>query len=207
MEYGSTYSLNSSPPSNILTSNGLTLAKKVSAAISLVDNTLVGQLPSAKQMRQAVEEMTPAGAKKQVAGAPPTNAMVPASEAHATRVAQQEKLNERIQAAAKLEGIPVKKVSDEQIAEANKRIDQLVAQQPNDVTFTELITQISKKAGTDLAKRAAFTAVLNDPEVKKSGSPTLDPDPDKINEFFQKQANDAQRKALIVAATQQLKNM
>src|SRR5204863_3509457 len=85
------YSLNSSPSSNILTSNGLTLAKKVSAAISLVDNTLVGQLPSAKQMRQAVEEMTPAGTTKQVAGAAPTNAMVPAG--------QMEALNARIDAA------------------------------------------------------------------------------------------------------------
>lgn len=69
------YSHDTNPSSTELTPNGLTLVKKVASAISLVDTTLVGQLPSQKQMLQAVEEMSPSGTKVQNPKAPPVNAV------------------------------------------------------------------------------------------------------------------------------------
>jgi hypothetical protein len=78
------YSHNPSPSSTDFTPNGLTLVKRVSTAISLVDTTLVGQLPSRKQMLQAVEEMTPEGTSKQNPKADPVNSVGPST----TRVVQ-----------------------------------------------------------------------------------------------------------------------
>ncbi len=69
------YSLNPSPSSTDFTPNGLTLVKRVSSAISLVDTALVGQLPSRKQMLQAVEEMSPEGTVRQQRHAHPVNSM------------------------------------------------------------------------------------------------------------------------------------
>lgn len=69
------YSHDTNPSSRVLTPNGLTLVKKVASAISLVDTTLVGQLPSQKQMLQAVEEMSPSGTKVQNPKALPVNAV------------------------------------------------------------------------------------------------------------------------------------
>lgn len=124
--------------------------------------------------------------------------------------AQQEALNARIQAAEALKVIRAEKTKgDAENAALRKRMKELEDQQPQSVTFTELITQINKKAGNDAARnKAAFTSVLNDSGVKQSGVPTnLEADPNRINQFFQEQANDAQKKALITSATHQLQSM
>ena len=69
------YDHNPSPPKDKFTPNGLTLVKKVSAAISLVDGALVGHLPSQAQMEHAVEAMSPDGTRKQIVGDPPVNSL------------------------------------------------------------------------------------------------------------------------------------
>jgi hypothetical protein len=70
------YSHDTNPSSSAFTPNGLTLVKKVAAAISLVDTALVSQLPSQKQMQQAVEPMSSEGTTVQDPSAPPVNARV-----------------------------------------------------------------------------------------------------------------------------------
>jgi hypothetical protein len=197
------YSLNSSPSSYILTSNGLTLAKKVSAAISLVDNTLVGQLPSAKQMRQAVEEMTPKGATKQVAGAPPTNAMVPAG--------QMEALNARIDAAMAMKSNREQHISASQAAVLKARQDETLAMLPTTTAFNAFADQIDENNGDDAAKnKASYTALLSDKAVKDSGVPPMNPDRNEINQFLQgkaaQQPTEAQKKAIVAAAFRLAKN-
>ena len=201
------YSLNSSPSSYILTSNGLTLVKKVSAAISLVDNTLVGQLPSAKQMRQAVEEMTPAGATKQVAGAPPTNAMVPA----ALQRAPMEALNARIDAAMAMKSNREQHISASQAAEQKARQDEILALLPAITAFNEFKDQIEENNGHDPTKnQASYAALLNDKDVKASGVPAMNPDVNEINQFLRGKAaqkpTEAQKKAIVAAASRLAKN-
>jgi hypothetical protein len=200
---------NPNPPADRLTENGAILVSRVDAAVHAALKSLNGRLPGLLDLQQATQPMTKAGADRDGSGTPQTMFTAAGDKPGQTTAAQQEKLNERIQAGAKLEGARVKKVSDEQFAAITKRMKQLEDQQPSDITFTELVTQINKKAGNDPTKsKAAFTALLGDPGVKQAGLPaTLDPDPNKINQFFQEQANDAQKKALIAAATQQLKNM
>lgn len=67
------YSHNPAPSSTDFTPNGLTLVKNVSAAVSLVENTLTGQLPSQRQMLQAVEGMSPEGTQRQNPRLAPVN--------------------------------------------------------------------------------------------------------------------------------------
>lgn len=67
------YAHNPAPSSTDFTPNGLTLVKNVSAAVSLVENTLIGQLPSQRQMLQAVEGMTPEGTSRQNPRREPVN--------------------------------------------------------------------------------------------------------------------------------------
>ncbi|MBK1815770.1 hypothetical protein JIN84_09085 [Luteolibacter yonseiensis] len=86
MEY---YSHNGNPSEHEFTPNGLTLVKRVSAAISLVNAVLNKQLPNRKQMLEATEEMTPEGAAPQKAGETPVNQAVPASVGKTTVVERQ----------------------------------------------------------------------------------------------------------------------
>ncbi|MDB6152024.1 MAG: hypothetical protein JWL90_477 [Chthoniobacteraceae bacterium] len=67
------YSYNPRPSSTDFTPNGLTLVKNVSAALSLVENTLIGQLPSQRQMLRAVEEMSIEGTRRQNPRLAPVN--------------------------------------------------------------------------------------------------------------------------------------
>lgn len=69
------YENNPSPSPTLFTPNGLTLVKRVSSAISLVDGALVGHIPTVRQMQHAVESMSPRGTRKQVVGEPPVNAL------------------------------------------------------------------------------------------------------------------------------------
>jgi hypothetical protein len=157
------YSLNSSPSSTILTSNGLTLVKKVAAAMSLVDNTLIGQLPSATQMRQAVEVMTPAGTTKQVAGASPTNAMVPAA----------------------LQRSPTapRTVSTEEWDRLHAELERLKAETPTTIDFVADLTAIHRGPGTLEQKKAIYAAL-----VARTKTPSLQPNPDDINDYYQNTA-------------------
>ena len=165
------YSLNSSPSSNILTSNGLTLAKKVSAAISLVDNTLVGQLPSPTQMRQAVEVMTPAGTTEQVAGAPPTNAMVPAALQRAPTAPRT--------------------VSTEEWDRLHREFERQQAEKPTTIDFVADLRALHRAPGTVEQKNAAYTAI-----VRRTKSPSLQPNPDDINAYYQNTATPEETAAM-----------
>jgi hypothetical protein len=69
------YDHNSVPRNDQLTPNGVTLVKKVSAAVNLVNDTMEGRLPSRAVMSNALEAMTPEGTKPQVPGQPPVNEM------------------------------------------------------------------------------------------------------------------------------------
>ena len=173
------YSLNSSPSASILTSNGLTLVKKVSAAISLVDTTLIGQLPSATQMRQAVEVMTPAGTTKQVAGAAPTNAMVPAALQRAPTAPQTLTSNEwdRLQA-------ELKRVKTEQATT---------------VDFVADLRALHRGPGTVEQKQSAYTAI-----VARTKSPSLQPNPDDINFYYQNTATPDETAAMRAELKRQL---
>jgi len=165
------YSLNSSPSSNILTSNGLTLAKKVSAAISLVDNTLVGQLPSPTQMRQAVEVMTPAGTTEQVAGAPATNAMVPAALQRAPTAPRT--------------------VSTEEWDRLHREFERQQAEKPTTIDFVADLRALHRAPGTVEQKNAAYTAI-----VRRTKSPSLQPNPDDINAYYQNTATPEETAAM-----------
>jgi hypothetical protein len=165
------YSLNSSPSSNILTSNGLTLVKKVSAAMSLVDNTLVGQLPSATQMRQAVEVMTPAGATEQVAGARPTNAMVPTALQRAPTAPRT--------------------VSTEEIDRLDTEIKHQQAEKPTTIDFVADLRALKRGPGTVEQKDAAYTAI-----VHRTKSTSLQPNPDDINAYYQNTATPEETAAM-----------
>lgn len=72
------YAHNSEPSSTEFTPNGVTLVKKVSAAINLVNDTITGHLPSQKQMQEAIEPMSPEGTTVQNPEAPPVN-LIPAN--------------------------------------------------------------------------------------------------------------------------------
>jgi hypothetical protein len=174
------YSLNSSPSSTILTSNGLTLVKKVAAAMSLVDNTLIGQLPSATQMRQAVEVMTPAGTTKQVAGAPPTNAMVPAA----------------------LQRSPTapRTVSTEEWERLHAELERLKAETPTTIDFVADLTAVHRGPGTLEQKKAIYAAI-----VARTKSPSLQPNPADINDYYQNTATPDETAAMRAELKTQLK--
>jgi hypothetical protein len=73
------YEHNSRPSSTDFTPNGVTLVKKVSTAINLINDTLTGHLPTRTEMLQAVEGMSPKGAEKQEVGKAPVNSLTAAS--------------------------------------------------------------------------------------------------------------------------------
>ena len=91
---------NQSPSDSVLTQNGVTLLQRVTASIHVVEKTLAGRLPSVRDMQQATERMTQAGATRTKAGAPAYN-LNPADGATST-VAEQEDRKTRTAAASNL---------------------------------------------------------------------------------------------------------
>ena len=199
---------NPNPSPDYLTANGAILVSRVNAALHATRKSLNGRLPGLLDLQQATQPMTREGARRTGSGTPQT--MFPAAgDRGQAAAAQQEALNARTKAASALDTLRVQKAeSDGEIAALKSRIVVLEAHHPVDTDFTNLLRQISTKAGADAAKKtSAFTSVLNAPGVKQAGVPaTLEPDPNKMNEFFQ-HADDTQRQALFDAATQQLKSM
>jgi hypothetical protein len=174
------YSHNTAPSSSEFTPNGLTLVKKVSAAITLVDTTLIGQLPSQKQMLQAVEAMTPEGTKKQDPTAAPVNASVPAALLRPPRAPET--------------------VTKNQIKTLQADMDRLAKSKPPIIDFVHDLRAYDRAATTE-QKAQGYSALVE--EAGLTGK--VQPDKNAINDYYQNNASPQEMEELRKALEKQLK--
>ena len=127
------YSHDTDPSSSVFTPNGLTLVKRVAAAISLVDTALISQLPSQKQMQQAVEAMSPEGTTVQNPATLPVNGRVKTLEKVVIKEAIPPGLTraDNIQAVVASAGDILRSLSKDQVQKALNELQPSAAESSN----------------------------------------------------------------------------
>jgi hypothetical protein len=177
------YEHDTAPSKKNFTPNGLTLVKKVSAAITLVDNALTGQLPSVKQMKQAVEEMTPAGTQKQDPSAAPVNVSVPTALLRPPR--------------------PPETVTKEQMRKLQDDMARLKANKPLIIDFVQELRLYDRTATTN-QKLLGYPQIVKDAGLSDKIIP---PDKNTINTYYQENATSQEMENLKTALDKQFKSL
>ena len=202
---------NPNPSSNKLTENGAILVSRVDGALYAARKTLNGRMPALRDLQQATQPMTRAGANRTESGSPQTIFPAAGDNPRQAATSQQEALNARIVVAQGKSVDRVKHASPQEIAELNARLRSLEESRPVRISFNALADQMDENAGHDPVKmEAAYTALLNDQEVKAAGVPTMNPSADDINAFLRgktaQKPTPEQTKAILAAAARLAKN-
>ncbi len=174
------YSHNSEPSSTQFTPNGVTLVKKVSTAINLVNDTIAGHLPSQQDMQKAVEQMTPKGNEKQNPNEAP--------------------VNERAQSAANVKVHVIDTVSRAEFQTLKEQVDSEINKRPGNVEFVTALTQIDRDTAIP-DKQSIYAAIIAEAGI--TGKVT--PDKNALNKFYQTTAGDDERTKLTAAANKHIK--
>jgi hypothetical protein len=166
------YEHNPRPSADEVTPNGVTLVKKVSLAINLVNDTLAGHLPTRTEMLQAVEAMSPEGAKKpQTAGTAPvnstTNGIVPVQKLKTVEVPGPIPKGltrpENIQAVVKSGGDVLRTLDNDQAQKALTEIQPASTSSPNPHEDIAAILMDT----TTMERAAKILRILQDAKEKK----------------------------------------
>lgn len=179
------YTHNPNPPNNQFTPNGLILAQRVSAAIDMVDDVLAGRMPSQMEMIDSVEPMTPAGTRPHAPGTTPVNAMSanPAAAAFNARVGR---------AVAQPVRTP-NMVSKEEFDKLKNERDRLAASKGADIDFTGEVLAVNQNSKlSEMQKKAIYENTIAGAGLVD----TIQPDANKLIDFFQDNANADQKMAL-----------
>ena len=174
------YAHNPRPSSEDFTPNGLTLVNRVASAINLVNDTINGHLPSQASMQKAVEPMTPQGNEPQNPSASP--------------------VNQRVQTAAAAKVQVINTVSPAEFQALKQQIETERSKRTGNIDFVLALKHIDRDPSIT-NKRDIYAAIIT--EAGLTGK--IEPDVNKLNEFYQMQATEDERSKLKDAANKQIK--
>jgi hypothetical protein len=173
------YEHNPQPSSVEFTPNGLTLVKKIAAAINLVNDTITGHLPSQTVMKQAVEEMTPGGTKPQNPSETPAN--------------------KRVQAASNTKVQIIQTVQREEFEALKRQVETERIKKPANVDFVTAIRQLNRDPSI-ADKKALYVTILA--EANLTG--VVQPEPNAMIEFFETTDDEGHKQLLKDAVNKHL---
>ena len=177
------YAHNPNPSAGDFTPNGLTLVKKVASAINLVNDTIIGHLPSQGDMQKAVEKMTPGK------GNEPQNP-------------NESPVNERVQTAAAARVQVINTVSPAEFQALKQQVQTELGKRPGNIDFVSALRQFDSDQSI-ANKQDIYAAIVAEAGLTRKIVPPLDAN--KINEFYQTQATDDERAKLTDAVNKHVR--
>ena len=173
---------NPNPSPDYLTENGAILVSRVDAALHAARKSLNGRLPGLLDLQQATQPMTKAGADRESSGTPQT-------------IFTASGVRERVAKAVTLKVREPESVSREEFERLESLLNKQTLELPQNIDFVAGLRKIRDSAMTEPEKTALWVTIVADAGLTGK----VEPNPNAMNRFFQREATAAQKSALTTA--------